>query len=700
MTRINIDFETRSVIDLRKTGVYPYAEHPTTDVWCMAYAIDGGDVQVWSPHLSEYAAAPGLREALPGAELRAWNSGFEHIIWREIMVKRYGFPEVQMEQWHDTAAEAAAMALPRALGRAASVMGLDVEKDKEGTKLMMKMARPRTVGAWWARTRILKTGVNTDYTSEYEEHGPFATKAGAKRAVAQGDLFQDAHTVIWWDDEYMLRRLIDYCVQDVIVEREIAGRVRPLNAAERAVFLLNQRMNDRGIQVDTDLVVGAQEIMDQVLTDANAELVTLTRGKVQKVSQVSNIRRWMKTQGMEVEDLRKDTVRDLLKGELPDAVRSVLQIRQDAGKTSTAKLASFERVVAEDGRAHGLFLYHGASTGRWAGKLIQPQNFPRPELNAEPLIPLIRERQYAQLQQHGAPAVIIASALRSMLTAAPGHVLLAADYSQIEARVLAWLAGQEDLVQLFADGGKVYEEMAAVIYNMSVEDVAKDSFERQIGKNAILGSGFQMGWQRYQEQVWEQTGIRIEDKLAQDAIAGYRSKNDMIPKFWRDIERTAMKAARDPGKVYPVGVGAEIKFTYRGQFLWCQLPSKRFLAYALPEIQKRALPPPFENITKESLSYLGMDSLTNQWGRHYTYGGHLTENVVQAVARDLMAGAMLRVERAGYEPVLTAHDEVVVEAPQEAADLPTFITLMQTLPRWAQGLPVAAEGWQGERYRK
>ena len=737
MSTISIDFETRSTIDLRKTGVYPYAEHPTTDIWCMSYAIDDGPVYTWTPKKPDLYGLAQLHEALPTAELRAWNAGFEHIIYRDIMVPRYGFPEVLTEQWVDTAAEAAAMALPRSLGKAADVLNLGVDKDSEGYKLMMKMCRPRSIGAYW---------IGDNRTQWY---GPFATKGDAvkKSKTVDGEVWKDNHTIVWWDqDPLMLKRLIDYCEQDVEVERKIASVIRQLPATERAVYLMNQRMNDRGIYVDTELVDAAADIMGEVLVDATAELGRITKGQVTKVTQVSNMKGWMATtHGFVTDNLRKDTVRDLLAGDdipHPD-IRRVLEIRRDAGKTSTAKLEAFQRCVADDSRAHGLLLYHGASTGRWAGALVQPQNFPRPELNAEPLIEMVRSRDYKGMQQQDtAPAVVIASMLRSMMMAAPGHVLMAADYSQIEARVLAWIAGQQDLVDLFASGGKIYETMAAFIFDMSVEDVAKDSFERQIGKNSVLGAGFQMGGDRFAEQVREQTGIILErdrtwgcptckttrgkwdvdnvrefrcgscashpllvviqgpDDVAAQAIKAYRTLYYRIPEFWKAIEQAALSAVRNPGEVFTVGEGAEIRYTFRGQFLWCQLPSKRFLAYAKPSIVNRALPKPYEDITKDSLRYWAVDGLTKQWRRHYSYGGHLTENVVQAMARDLMAGAMLRVEQAGFAPVLTVHDEVVVEAPEDNADFTHFMELMQKLPRWATGLPVAAEGWTGLRYRK
>jgi DNA polymerase len=737
---ISIDFETRSMVNLRKTGVYPYAEHWSTDVWCMAYAIDDGPVKVWTPNTKPRFS---IRELFPKAdELRAWNAGFEHIIYRDIMVPRYGFPAVDMEQWVDTAAEAAAMSLPRGLGKAAQVLGLDTQKDNEGYKLMMKMAKPRCIGAWWVG--------NT---------GPFPTKAAAMEDVKafgldKSLLYKDDHTVMWWDTPEMIQRLIEYCVKDVEVERAIKDVLRPLRPAERGVYLMTQRMNDRGVYVDSELVDAAADIVEQALVDANLELSEITGGAVTKVSQVAKLTAWLAENGLVVDNLRKDTVRDLLAGDdiTDPVIRRVLEIRRDGGKTSTGKLAAFQRCVAEDHRAHGLLVYHGASTGRWTASLVQPQNFPRPDVDGvEELIPMVREREYNQLCEAGhAPLPVVSSMLRSMMCAAPGHTLLAGDYSQIEARVLAWIAGQDSLTELFRSGGKIYETMASYIFNIPVDEIAKDSFERQIGKNSILGFGFQMGENRFAEQVQEQSGIvldrgsfhlwcpskycrwrvrsvprdqvppkvgerrcprcrwdqgtiqitRERPDLAYEAKVGYRTLYPRIAQFWKDIESAAVHAVMNPGENYDVGVGHPITFTFRGQFLHCRLPSKRYLYYAKPEIRERRLPAPYDDVLKPSLRYLAVDSLTKQWRGHYTYGGHLTENVVQAMARDLMAGAMLRMEQAGYAPVLTVHDEVVVEAPTENADLSHFMDLMRVIPSWAEGLPVAAEGWQGQRYRK
>lgn len=694
--KLNIDFETRSTLDLRKTGVYPYAQHETTDIWCMAFAFGDEPVGLvpFIGHPRTLRTPEGERIAehvRAGLPVYAWNAQFERIIWNWILTPRYGFPLLSRAQTFDTAAQAAALALPRGLGQAAQALSLDVEKDDTGRRLMLQMAKPR-------------------------KKSPLT----------------------WWDVQEKMERLYAYCRQDVVVEREIGKLLPELSDFEREVYLLDQKANDRGVLIDVPLARAAKEMAGVAIAEANETLSVLTGGAATSVTKVADIQGWVNAQGVEIDNLRKDTVRDLLDdSEVADGpVRDVLQLRQDAGKTSVAKLDAMLRARCDDDRARGLLLYHGASTGRWAGKLIQPQNFPRPELDAESYIERVMAHDYAAMDDP--IMVVVSSMLRSMLRARPGKKFVAGDYSQVEARVLAWIAGQQDLVRLFAAGGKIYETMAAKIFGLEVEDVAKDSFERQIGKNSVLGAGFQMGPDRFAEQVWEQTGIvldrgtkgawyckthdiftdgpecgwthdgfhdvywdeeaQVTPDLAAQAISGYRELYHMIPRFWGDINDAAIRAVEFPGSVQSCGKGARIRYTMRNKILWCVLPSGRKLAYFSPKLGMRRLPAPYEHLEKLSLSFVGVDGFTRKWRRQHTYGGHLTENVVQAMARDLMADAMLRLEDAGYPIILTVHDEVLTETGHGSAE--EFESIMTQLPRWADGLPVAAEAWEGFRYRK
>lgn len=687
MSYYNVDFETRSTVDLRRSGVYPYAAHPTTDVLCMSYADVDGGIRTWVPGDPMDLAMVAHIEA--GGTLRAWNAPFEKEIWTEVMHKRYGWPEPTLEQWVDTAAEAAVMALPRGLGAAAAVLGLPLQKDDEGKAIMLKMCKPRSRGAYWVLSANAK-------------HGPYALRADAQRGVRQygGELVKDDTTVLWWDTPEMRERLIAYCEMDVKVERQIAETLVSLSPAETAVYNMTQRMNDRGVGVDIELVRAAKALLDVDMERAHARVAELTQGAVHSITQTIALRDWINQQtGWTLDNLRKDTVRDLLNGEIADdTVRAVLQLRQDYGLSSTAKLEAFLACTTEDGRAKGLVLYHGATTGRWSGKLVQPQNFPRPTLDAESYIAPVLSGSLPD--DSPSVPVIVSSMLRSMLKAAEGNVLMAADYAQIEARVLAWFAGQEDLIERFRTGGKIYETMAAYIFGMDVDEVGKDSFERHIGKMTILGAGFGMGAEKFAAQVKVQSGVDLSEADAKTAINGYRKMNYAISRYWADVQEASIRATMMPGTIQSAGA-VPVHFQVQGSFLVCKLPSGRKLYYADPQVKDRPLPKPYQDILRPSLSYAGSAALTRKWTRQWTYGGHLVENIVQATARDLMAGGMLRLEQAGFAPVLTVHDEVVVECPVDRAeDFDYFMELIETLPRWAEGLPLSADGWVGERYRK
>jgi DNA polymerase bacteriophage-type len=653
---LSIDFETRSTVDLTKTGVYRYAEDPTTDIVCMAYAFGDEDVRVWVPGDDRPAWFDAHVKA--GGELRAHNAQFERIMWREILGPRYGFPVPTLEQWHCTAAEAAAMALPRSLGQVSKVLNVDTPKDDAGHRLMRQMCKPRKI----------------------EEDG----------------------TTIWWEDAERMRRLIDYCKTDVLAERAVAKRVRRLSPREREVYLLDQRINDRGIRLDVPLIEAASAVVEQGLAEANRELRAATNGEVTSVTKVADLTRWLQEQGIAVEDVRKSTVRDLLSdpADLPLAVEQALTLRQEAGKSSTAKLKTMLTAKCADDRVRGLLLYHGASTGRWSGKLIQPQNFPRGTVkDAEGYIPLILDGQDAAHWQDP-PLAVVSSLLRGMLIASPGHRLIAGDFSQIEARILGWFADEP-----FRD--LEYERMAAAIYRVPLERVTPEM--RHVGKGVVLGCGYQMWWPKYQAQMAEQSGIQLDDETAEAAVTTYRSMKPGIPTLWYSTEYAAMEAVKKPGEVQHCGVNGSVRYVVRGQFLWCILPSGRPLAYALPKVEMVTrtfieVDEDGEEVKRTSrklaLTFMGVNSVTRKWGRTATYGGHLVENIVQATARDVMAEAMLRLEGAGYPAVLTVHDEVVCDVPEGHGSLDEFLMIMRKVPSWLPGCSLEAEGWAGERYRK
>lgn len=631
--------ETRSTVELSTAGVYPYAVHPTTHIWLFAYAFDDEAPEVWfagQPLPDRIAAHIEV-----GGELRAWNAGFERVLWREQLSKVYGFPEPMLAQWWCTAAEAAAMALPRGLDQAAAVTGVKHQKDMAGYKLMRKMCIPRTF-----------------------------TKEGAP---------------VWWDDQPSIQRLGTYAKGDVEAERAIGKAVRRLNPREREVFLLDQQMNDRGIMVDFHLVDKAQVMARAEIMKQNQLLDEATGGKVTKVTKVQKLKAWLAEQGLETKSLNKVALKELLddKTSLSPEVQAALEARQEAAKSSVAKLDAMLDCVGHDDRCRGLLLYHGASTGRWSGKRVQPHNFPRGTIpNVAQYIPGVLDGTCP------APRLeIISSMLRSMIIAPEGSEFFCADFAAIEARVLAWVTGCELMLDQFRDGKPIYKEMASVIEGIPVSEIQKPSREYQLGKNTILGCGFGMGWRHFAET----TGV--DEGTAKTAVNAYRGTYPEVPMFWDAMNQAAINAVLNPGEVFNVN---RIKFSQRGAYLWMALPSKRSLAYHTPKVVDR--PTPWGEV-RPAVEFSGMNSYSHQWERLATYGGSLTENCVQALARDLLADAMLRVEEAGYPVVLTVHDEVVSEVDM-GRDFEHFMGLMKVCPTWAAGTPIDAEGWHGQRYRK
>jgi DNA polymerase len=649
MTTLSLDFETRSTVDLRRAGIYVYAQHPDTDINCVAYAVDDQEPELWVPGQPQPDALLYL-PTRPDTEMRAWNAQFERVIWAEIMVRRYGFPEVPLPLWYDTAADAAAMALPRSLEDCAAVLGVSQQKDVSAWRLMVRLSRPRQL-------------VNGK--------------------------------PVWWNDPARNAVLYNYCKQDVRTERAIAKATRRLDLNERAIYLLDQKINEAGVYIDVPLARAMKRISELGLERANQEIAVATEGAVTAVTKTGDLRAWLGDNGVEVESVRKSVVRDLLEGEHPTPVRRALEARADAGRASVAKIDAILRARCVDGRVRGMLLYHGANTGRWAGRLAQPQNFPRPIVkDPEQWIDAILRGDYDYIDAFDPPLAVVASLLRGTFRASPDHVLRVADFSGIEARVLNWLAGQQDMVELFASGGKVYERMAARIYGVPEAEIVKGDPRRQIGKNTELGCGYQMGAEKFRATVLEQEGVDIGEQLSVDAVTAYRAIHPMVVRLWYALENAALDAVDMPGKVVEE---RGCKFVVRGAYLWLVLPSGRPLAYAHPKI-KTVLTP--WNEQKEQVTAEGVDSLTKRWRRRHYYGGLWTENVVQALARDLLAGAMRRIDADGHRVVLTVHDEVVADDPAGFSSLQSFLNLMTVVPEWARGCPINAEGWEGERYRK
>lgn len=688
MTHLHIDFETRSACDLKVAGLDNYAKHPTTDVWCMAYAFGDEPVGLLAQWDFPFKARHDIANHVTnGGIVVAHNAAFELAIWNNVMVPRYGWPELKPEQVRCTMAMAYAMALPGALENAGAALGLAAQKDMAGSRVMLQRAKPKSVGK------------------------NLPCLCDGSGVVKFNDGYAEACNCIeWHDDPAKIAKLHAYCKQDVEVERQVESRLLPLPPSEQALWLLDQRINNRGIYVDLPAVNAAIKIVEVEQARLNHEMRVVTKNAVATCNAVGQLGDWLKYRGVEIAGVAKADVLDALDGDPPPDCRRALELRREAAKSSTAKLKKMVEVACADSRIRNWAQYHGAGTGRWAHRNIQPGNLPRPNIpqqDIEFILDNIDRRDAAAFidNLYGSVLDVISSCLRGFLTAAPGYDLIAGDYSNIEGRTLAWLAGEEWKLQAFRDfdnkvGPDLYLVMAAAIYGVPVASLNKKSPERQDGKTGELAFGYQGGvgaWRKMESN----SGVdrRSDDEV--NAIKDkWRAKHPKIVSFWYDLEKAAVSAVRQPGVVFAAGHPArECKFIVKGSFLWCKLPSGRNLCYAYPVLKEKETP---WGEMKEQVHYKCVDSVSRKWGEASLYGGELANNVTQAVARDLLAHGMTNLEAAGFPVVLHVHDEVVVEVPQSAPSdtLAQVERIMKTLPAWADGLPVATEGWRGRRYRK
>jgi len=709
MTTCHLDFETRSTQELggaKGVGGVNYAMHPDTAIWCACYAFDDGPVQTWRPGdptpeaLYEHVAA--------GGRFVGHNVAFEFNIWNHIMVPRYGAPPLVPEQLDDTAARAAMMALPRSLEDACKAMRLPVEKDMEGNRLMKRMAKPR------------KPRKN-----------------------------EDPNAVLWWDDDERVARLIAYCECDVEAERALDKVLRPLPASEREVWLNDFRSNQLGVQVDMPFVRNAQVLIDHTLATYKQRIAEVTGGAVTAPTQVKQIVQWLEERRVPVASLDKVTVQHLLTSEdIPDDVREVLTIRAEAGKSSVAKLPRFATLTGAGGRMRENFLYHGAATGRVAGKGAQLQNLPsRGGLNwrtADAVIDMVRdmdpddpEPMKATIEAaYGPVPNALSSCLRGCITTAPGKRLYVADFSNIEGRVNAWLGNEQWKLDAFrafdtGRGPDLYKVTAGQILGIDPADVDKQQ-RNVMGKVPELALGYQGGvgafqsmagiygvnmtdhWPTIQhtldrrfieqaEENWSRwgknSGVFVDEWLASEAVKlAWRDRHPGIVRAWYDTERAAVEAVREPGKTTGAARG---RIRFKGlriggvPFLCMRLPSGRLLYFGHVSLQETQT----QFGAKTQITYMGVDSVTRKYTRMKTYGGDLYQSATQAAARDLMMHGWSQVQAAGFDVVLTVHDEIGAEG-DPGRPIEEFETLMADIPEWAKGCPVAAEGYVADRYRK
>ncbi|MEO7017001.1 MAG: DNA polymerase [Leifsonia sp.] len=697
---LHLDLETRSTVDLKKTGVYVYAENSQTDIWCMAWALGDGPVQLWLP--GDPIPEDFADHIASGGTLTAHNAAFERVIWKYILTPRYGFPAVELKRWRCTMAMAYAMALPGSLGQLAEALKSDIKKDEQGGRLMLQMAKPRSLDP-----------------------------------------------LTWWDIPEKTERLFAYCKQDVEAERAVEKRLLPLSEKELAMWHLDQQINDRGVNVDTPLCNAAMSLVDDLKKDLDFQIAKVTDHEVTGCTNRNQFVKWLSKRVSDVDSVNKEALAELLaRDDLPDDARQAIELRREGAKAATSKIDALLNGKSADGRAKGLLQYHATVTGRWAGRRFQPQNLKRPKIKAyKTLIAAIAtgdKKIFTMLYDD--PLSAVGDAVRNLVVAAPRRKFCRADYSNIEGRVAAWYAGEDWKIEAFSafdrhEGADLYKLAYSKSFGVPVEAVQDDSNERQIGKVMELSLQYQGGHGAF-VAMGANYGVKPDDvtpivKAATDPevfekalsrfrpqngfgmkpetwaalrvlIDGWRAAHPKIKQAWADLEEAAKSAIEFPGDTFSVG---SVKFKKSGSFLFMRIPSGRALCFPYPKIKDKKMPwtqtvtgkggkEDEVEVYKPSLCYMGVDSYTSQWSEQFAYGGQIFNYVVQGTARDIMADAMFRSEAKGYPIVLTVHDEIVSEPKFDHGNIAEFKKIMAEIPAWATGCPIACDGWEGDRYRK
>ena len=668
MNKISLDFETYSECDIKSAGAWAYAKDATTKVLCMAYAEGDEDPKLWLPN----QPIPNFLQKPNDYEIHAWNSFFEWVIWTHVLK----LPAPPISQWYDTASLASAMALPRSLGGCGYVLGMpdDQIKSKRGYYLISKLSKPNKLNG----------------------------------------------------DRRLLAEMYDYCMQDVVTERAISKKLYTLNETERQIWELDQKINIRGIHVDKPKLKKAIKIYrkaQDILIDKLKKITDLENPNSQK-----QFLGWLLNRGVLVDNIQKATLKEIL-GE-PDryGVHEAIKLKLSLAKTAPKKYISIKDRITKGNSLHGNIMYHGASTGRWASTGVNLQNIARPTIDPELCIDLIEKNDVGAFEKADVDVMeALSSAIRGMLIPRENKKFIVGDYASIEARALAWLAGQEDKLDIFRTHGKIYEHSASKIFRKPIDDITKE--ERFLGKIAELACGYGGGAGAFNLMA-RNYGVDIPRTQAEKMKQEWRNTNKKITLFWQGIEQSAKQAI----EINEVTSFRNIKFRLKNRFLWCLLPSGRRLAYYSPflepktvlgyKIQPNLHDPEqtviFNNIEYKSkqefleearqlgaepfmfqtsnICFFGNDSKTRKWCKQSTYGGKLVENITQAVARDIMAESMLELEKEGYNIVLTVHDEIISEV--QDGSIKRFKTIMENAPKWAKTLPITVEAYEAQRYRK
>lgn len=867
--KLTLDFETRSCVSLKDCGPWVYGEDHTTDAMCMAAKVDGDAPVIWlNPMLAEKLPEGHGLPLIPETELfrmvkecdvfECHNLEFERALWEVCCTPKYKWPALQLEKARCSLAKASYHGMPRGLGDLCKALGVAVQKDDVGAKVMMKMCRPKrlvkaeweafakTCGYKWTELKAMQVDLYQTIALGWHHVDKWSKRWGIPAEPVEGHLSAGSF-IDWYEDPQDIVTLCRYCMTDVEAEHHASEALPDLPERELRVWQMDQQINARGLATDQRTAHLMVEMVSEHTADLLDELSTITNGEVQTPKQTQRFKNHVNAllpEEHQLGDLRAESVKTALKNEaIQGEARRLLEIRKSLALSSVAKYEAIINRASRDGRVRSSILYHGAGTGRFSGRGIQPHNFPRGKFSdTGACIDLINEGG-ADLARvlWGDPLAIASTCLRGVLVAPEGKEFTCSDYSNIEGRVVAWLAGEEWKVQSFRDydtivgfdakgkpirkGEDNYKMAYSRAFDVDVKAVTKDM--RQIGKVMELAcfAGDTLvltdsGWKQLEtvstdDLLWDgvefvahdgvipkgeravinlrglhvtpdheffvpyygdwftaeelqkdesllvraldvaalsrgpelrtpssrdhsqvydilncgprnrffvltdqgplvahncgyqggvgafQTmagtyGVRVPDEQAQELVKLWREAHPNVVALWYGLEEAALMAVGHPGKAYKYRDTA-YKMSRDGRFLLCRLPSGRLLHYAFPELREEQMP---WGAMKTVVTYMATDSQTGKFVKSKGYGGLFTENCVQALSRDVMVEGMFRVEEAGYPVVLTVHDEVLSEHEVGFGSVDEFSTLLSVNPPWADGLPIAAAGWRGTRYRK
>lgn len=651
-----IDVETYSSVDIKESGAYKYIESPDFEILIIGYALDNGPVKIVDLAQGEEMSEE-FKEALldPDCVKVAHNAVFERLSF-----KRIGY-NVPAEQWYCTSVKAAYCGLPLSLDAVSKRLDLTDKKLDTGKALIKYFSCP-----------CKPTRINGMRTRNYPEHAP-----------EKWEMYKE------------------YNKYDVLAEREIFHRLEPytIPKIERGMYVLDQNINDRGILVDMELAQSAIAVDNEyttLLTNRAKELTGL-----QNPNSPAQIRKWIENiTGHAVLSLSKESMPDLLEEfkDYPEVIE-LLSIRKKLSKTSIKKYYAMLNCAMKDNRCRGLFQFYGANrTGRWAGRLLQLQNLSKNHIShIETPRELIRARDWEIVEMlYDDVADILSQLVRTALIAPKGKTFAVADFSAIEARVISWLANEKWRMDVFRGDGKIYEATGSKMFNVPISAITKGSVLRDKSKISELALGYEGSLGALKRMGGERMGLSDTEMMS--LVRKWRSANPAIVDMWKEIDEASKEAVRYQR---PVSCTCRnIIFDCNDEFMTIQLPSGRKLFYANPMFKDKKIGR--STMPTRVLCYQGVVQETKQWGEIDTYGGKLTENIVQAIARDLLGDAMLRMQDEGYEIVASVHDEVIVEVPEiNAKDhYNRLVEIMSTPPQWAEDLPLNADGGVMMFYQK